>query len=246
MIEHATLFVLSSAILGAMAAGFLAWTTRLSAGARPYGYAVVLACGSMSAAYLLMSMDLLTVETTGRTESAARFLGYTVAWAAVCFVVGGVTDADRRYLLALLATILGCLWGTFASWILGGVAGTVVSIGIFASLAGMAYVLFRPLTRAGRTVGGDRALLYAKLRNLVVLVFAGLLLTGAISEQNLGLTDAFVGQTVATYVDLVWLAGFGGLVFRYEDDLVGADAPSLTAPGDGSDERGDAGLEAAD
>ncbi|ARS90836.1 bacteriorhodopsin [Natrarchaeobaculum aegyptiacum] len=219
MIEHTTLFGLSSGIIGLMAVVFFGWTVRRSSRFRVYGFAVVVACGAMSVAYLLMAAEVLTVTTTGREESVARFFGYTIAWAAVCGVVGAVTDADRRYVIGLLVFVLGCLWGTFASWVLGGLAGTVVSIGIFTSLIAMVYVLFGPLTNSARTVSADRLLLYEKTRNLVILVFAGLLLTGLVSEQNFGLTDAFVGQLAATYIDLVWLAGFGGLVFRYQDAL---------------------------
>ncbi|WP_321169149.1 rhodopsin [Natrarchaeobaculum sulfurireducens] len=218
-----------------MALVFLLWTIRLPSQLRAYGAAVVVACGAMSGAYLFMAADVLTVATTGREESVARFLGYTVGWAAVCAVVGAVTDADRRYVVGLLAFILGCLWGTFVSWIVGGIAGTVVSVAIFASLIAMIYILIGPLTRSAQTVSGDRQLLYAKTRNLVILVFGGLILTGIVSEQNLGLTDAFVGQLVATYLDLIWLAGFGGLVFRYQDALEDAGVPSLVATLRGSD-----------
>ncbi|MXV61790.1 bacteriorhodopsin [Natronorubrum sp. JWXQ-INN-674] len=219
MIENTTVFAATGAILAAMAIGFLLWTRRLSDACRYYGYAVVVACGAMSGAYLLMAAELLTVTTSGRTESVARFIGYSIAWAAVCYVLEVTTDADRRYTLALLGTILTCLWATMASWVLSGIAGTVVSVAIFAALLGMIYVLVGPLAREATAVSGERTLLYGKLKNLSLLVFIGLIITGMLSEQNLNFTDAFVGQTIATYLDLVWLAGFGAILLRSEAAL---------------------------
>lgn len=241
MIEHGTLFAVSSVLLVGMAAVFLLWTLRFPAGARPHGYAVVVACGSMGVAYGLMSAELLTVTTTGRTESVARFLGYTVSWSAVCFVLGAIVDADRGTLLALVGSVLIVPWATFASWILGGTAGTVASLAIFAALSGVAYVLVGPLSRIADNVGGQRALLYRKVKNLILLVFIGLVVTGTISEQNLELTGAFVGQTVATYIDLIWLAGFGMLVLRYGDALADESVPSPLSlvTGDGRPPVGD-------
>ncbi|WP_342027639.1 rhodopsin [Natronobacterium texcoconense] len=183
----------------------------------------------MSVAYGFMSAEWLTVTTTGRTESVARFLGYTVSWSAVCFVLGAIVDADRRTTLALIGFVLAAPWATLASWIFDGTAGTVASVALLVSIGGVAYVLLGPLSTVAETVSGERSLLYEKVKNLVLLVFAGLILTGAVSEQNLGLTGAFVGQTVATYLDLIWLAGFGAIVLRYGDVLEAEEVPSPLA-----------------
>ncbi|ADD06434.1 homolog to rhodopsin [Natrialba magadii ATCC 43099] len=214
MIEHTTTFVLTSTILAVMTAVFLLWTRRLEDGSRRLGYAVVAACGAMSVAYLLMAAGVLSVSTTGRDESIARFLGYSVAWGAVCYVIGMIADAERRYTLLLLGGILLSLWATVGSWILGGAAGTVLTLAIVAGVSVMGGVLYGPLAREAQTVSSERTLLYGRLKNLTMLVFVGLLTTGMLSAQNLGFTDAFIGQALATYLDFVWLAGFGGLVLR--------------------------------
>ncbi|ELY90434.1 rhodopsin [Natrialba hulunbeirensis JCM 10989] len=222
MIDHTTTFVLTSTILAAMTALFLLWTRRLEAGSRRLGYAAVAACGVMSLTYLLMAAGVLTVSTTGRDESVARFLGYSVAWGAVVSVIGLISGAERRYTLTLLGGILLSLWATVGSWILGGTAGTVVSLAIVAGVGVMGVTLYGPLARQAQTVSSERTLLYGRLRNLTVLVFVGLLATGMLSAQNLAFTDAFVGQTLATYLDIVWLAGFGMLVLRSTDALADA------------------------
>lgn len=180
----------------------------------------------MSISYALMAAGLLTVETTGRTESVVRFLGYTVSWSVVCFVLGAIVDADRRTTLALIGPVLAAPWATLASWVFDGTIAAVASLVLLVSLGGMVYLLVGPLSSVAETVSGERALLYTKVKRLILLVFTGLILTGAVSEQNLGLTGAFVGQTVATYVDLIWLAGFGALVLQYADTLEAEEVPS--------------------
>ncbi|ELY93067.1 rhodopsin [Natrialba chahannaoensis JCM 10990] len=223
MIEHTTTFVLTSTILAVMTAIFLLWTRRLEVESRACGYAVVVACGAMSAAYLLMAAGVLPVSTTGRDESLVRFLGYSVAWGAVCYVIETVSGAERRYTLTTFGGILLSLWATVGSWILAGAAGTVASLAIIAGVGVMVATLYGPLAREAQTVSSERTLLYGRLKNLTVLVFVGLLATGMLSAQNLGFTDAFVGQTLATYLDFVWLAGFGGLVLRSTDALSDAE-----------------------
>ncbi|WP_323170939.1 bacteriorhodopsin [Natrialba sp. PRR66] len=231
MIEHTTTFTLTSAILAAMTVGFLVRTRRLAVNSRRYGYAVVGACAAMCVAYLLMAAELLTVTTTGREESIARFLGYSIAWGTVCYVLGAVSGADRRYTLAAFGAILTSLWATVASWILGGRAGTLVSLVIVAGVIALASVLYGPLAPGEKRTGSERTLLYTRLKKLTVLVFVGLLVTGMLSEQNLAFTDAFVGQTLATYLDIVWLAGFGSLVLESATTLGDtAPAASMNSP----------------
>ena len=46
----------------------------------------------------------------------------------------------------------------------------------------------------------------------------------AVSEQSLGLSDLFVGQIGASYTDLVFLLGIGGLVVSGKTAFVPSDA----------------------
>jgi hypothetical protein len=82
---------------------------------------------------------------------------------------------------------------------------------IVSYLAG-AYLLFGPVTRLAGDVSGGRKLLYTKLRNLFVLCWGTLILQSALSEQALGLTNLFVGQLGASYADIIFVVGIGGLV----------------------------------
>ncbi|ELY90432.1 rhodopsin [Natrialba hulunbeirensis JCM 10989] len=196
------------------AGGFTLGTRRLPATTRQFGYAVALACAGMGAAYLLMAADALTVATSGREESAARFLGYTVVMTTSSLVIGALAGARRRQTLLLVGGNLVAVWGTLGSWVLSGTGELLATGLILGSFLGVTVLLLGPMARTASTVHAERTLLYGKLRNLLLLVWASLIVLGAISEQTLGLTDAVVGQLAATYVDLVFLFGFGFLLVR--------------------------------
>ncbi|MXV61792.1 bacteriorhodopsin [Natronorubrum sp. JWXQ-INN-674] len=214
MIEQSTVLAVSAVVLGVLALVFLLWTRRVPTSRRRYGYAATLAAGAMSGTYLIMSLELLTVSTSGTEESVARFLGYSIVWATISYVLGAVSDAGRRYTLALFACSMLTLWTTFAGWVLGETGATLASVGTLAAFVGLVYLLLGPVARTAASVSGERLLLYDKLKNLVLLAWFGLIVLGLISQQNLALTDGFVGQVAATYIDVVLLAGFGGLVLR--------------------------------
>lgn len=214
MIPNATIFVTTSVLLGLVAVAFLVGTLRLPPQARRYGYATVLACGAISVKYALMSAEVWTISTTGTDESIVRFVGYTVAWGAISYVLGSVADAGRLKTAGVFVCSLTTLWGTFASWVLSGTAETAVSLIVLLALIGLVYLLFGALSRTVVTTSDHRELLYTKLKFLVLLAWAGLLVLGVVSAQNLGLLGGFVGLVTGSYVDLILFVGFGGLVLR--------------------------------
>ncbi|EMA41138.1 bacteriorhodopsin [Halobiforma nitratireducens] len=219
MIAESTVFLASSAVLGVLALSYAVWTSRLPASVRRYGGAVVVGTASMSVAYLLMAEGFITVQTTGREQSVARFLGYTVAWAMFAYLLGAVSNTGRRYTAALLVSILWMQWAALVSWIVAGTAETLVSVSMVAALAAIVSLLFGQFTRRARQTTGSRFLLFSKLKYLTVLGWTGLVTAAVVSEQNLALVDMFVGQAMVTYIDVVLLAGLGGIVLRHVDAL---------------------------
>ena len=214
MIEHATVLAASGAVLGIVTVVFALGTRRLKASSRRFGYAAMVAAGAMSVTYVLMSADVLTIRTSGGEESLVRFGGYTIVWAAISYVVGSIAGAGRRYTLAIFGCSLLSIWGTLLTWVLDGTVGTLASATILVGVIALAGLLYGPVSRIAATASGERSLLYSKLKHLILLAWIGLLVTGMLSEQNLGLTDSFIGQLIATYIDLILLVGFGGLVLR--------------------------------
>lgn len=214
MIDTTVLLGVSSVVLVAAASVFLWQTRSLRAASRQYGYAVVVATSAMGVAYLLMSV----ADTYGVATDLIRFLGYTVMWTAILLVVCGVAGVSRRLTLLLFAAVVGRLWITLGSWFVDGLLAVVATLGTFAALVFGLYLLFGPFARTARTLSDERALLFTKLKYMVVLGWGGLVATGLLAEST-NLADDFVGQTIVIYVEAILLLGFGGIVLRSRDAL---------------------------
>ncbi|ELY87468.1 bacteriorhodopsin [Natrialba taiwanensis] len=209
MIGPLALLGVSSGVLVAAALVFY-WRTRsLRPVSRPYGYAVVVATIAMGATYLCMAV----ADMSGIGTDFIRFIGYTVMWAALLPVVCAVAGADRRLTLLLVTVVVGRLWVTLGSWFLEGALAMIATLGTFGALGGGLYLLFGPISRAARTLPAERALLFTKLKYLLVLGWCGLVVTGLLSG-SLTLADDFVGQLIVIYVEAILLLGFGGMVLR--------------------------------
>ncbi|AXR80943.1 bacteriorhodopsin [Natrarchaeobaculum sulfurireducens] len=230
MFDISTIYLVSGATLGVATLVFATLTRRIPDTTRRYGVVTVVAVASMALAYMAMAGDLLLVETTGQDQSVARFIGYTVAWGGIVLLTGVVSGCGRANTIALFVAICITLWGSFAGWLVSGIlelALTAVTIG---GLAAVTYLLLGPIQRAASNESGDRMLLYGKLKHLLLLAWLVLMILSVTSEQNLALLDTFVGQLVASYVDVILFLGFGGFVFNnigaFEDAT--DDAPSTT------------------
>ncbi|ELY53303.1 bacteriorhodopsin [Natronolimnohabitans innermongolicus] len=222
----------------------LVGTLQLSARTRLYGYAAVAACGSMAIAYVAM----VPAEMAGIETDYLRFVGYGAMWAGICLLVGAVSGAGRTLTLVLLGIVQARVWVTLLSWHVEGVLGTLLAAFPFVMLIAGVYVLFGPFARAAATVSSTRRLLYAKLRNLIVLVWLGLVALGLLSGAEFALTDDFLEQLSIIYVEAILLVGFAGIVLRSTDALEDTAASRSTALDAESDSSGDvdAAVNAAD
>jgi hypothetical protein len=151
---------------------------------------------------------------------------------------------SRRKFLTMTVILLLTPWFALASWLpSGSVLESVLTLCTVVSYLAGAYLLFGPITRLAGDVSGGRRLLYAKLRNLFVLCWGALILQSALSEQALGLTNLFVGQLGASYTDIIFIVGIGGLVVSgkaiYEEQKTAVNESAAkqptTAPSSGGD-----------
>lgn len=212
MLPTSTIYLGMVVALGLGAVVFAAVASRLSGTARRLGLVAAVPAAAMAVAYLGMGLEWLTIETEGREQSIMRFLGYTVALTAYTYLLARPVGLSRRRAVGLLAVLLVTLWSALATWLTTGAAETAITLlSVLAYLVGV-YLLFKPFSRVAAAAPGEARLLYGKLRNLFVLCWGGLLVASAISEQAIGLTDAFIGQFAASYIDLVLMLGIGGLV----------------------------------
>jgi len=198
-------------IVGTMV--LLGFSVRESGHTRKMLLVATVPAASMTIAYVLMGLELFTVEVTavGRQQSMARFFGYTFVLGAFVYLEKELIDISWRQFGIVYGLLLLTPWASLVSWVTrGSLESGMSALAVVAYLIG-AYVLFGPHTRHAQTSSGERRLLFAKMRNLFVLSLGALILQSAISEQSLGLTDFFVGQIGASYTDLIFLLGIGGL-----------------------------------
>lgn len=219
MVDIATAIGASTLVFVVATLAFLAWTRRLPAACRRYGYAATAAVGVMAIAYVAMTaMELFT----GGNTDLPRFLGYTGMWIPIVYVTSALAGVGRRLALLLLAIVLGRVWITLVGYFLDGIAGQIASLLPFALLIAGVYLLYGPFTRVAASRSGDRSLLFTKLKHLIVLGWIGLVINGLIAADGLGLVDDFVALLTLVYVEAILLIGFAGLVLRNVDALEAA------------------------
>lgn len=220
MIPELQLYQLTAAALGVVTLGILVATMRLPARHRQYGLACVLITGSMGAAYVLMSFEILTIQNVaGEWLPVARFGGYMIAFSAMIAFLTRIAGVGYRWTALLVVLLFGVIAGTVLSWYFdepasfGGVALTVTSLSL------LSVVLLRSIPAKAVDISDERRLLYGKLRNLSLLIWWLYIVIGLITRQNLGLLDAFVGIFLGAYADVVIVVGFVGILLRSEDAL---------------------------
>lgn len=180
---------------------------------------------AMAVAYVFMGMEWVTVTVGDREQSVARFVGYSVVLGGAGYLIRELLDLSRRKFLTMTGLLLLTPWFALASWLPDSAAiESLFSVLTIAAYLAGSYYLFGPITRLAREVSGERQLVYAKLRNLFVLCWGALILQSAISEQTLGLTNLFVGQLGASYTDLIFMVGIGGLVVSGKEIFEMADS----------------------
>lgn len=234
MIPELQLYQLTAAVLGLITLGVLAVTMRLPARRRQYGLACVLITGSMAGAYVLMSVEFLTIQNVaGEWLPVARFGGYLIAFSAMLAFLTRLAGVGYRWTALLIVLTTSVIAGTILGWYfdepasLGGVALTVTS------LSAQSIVLLRSIPSRATGISDERRLLYGKLRNLSLLIWWLYIVIGMITRQNLGLLDAFVGIFLGAYADVVIVVGFATILLRSDEALDHLRAAEIG--GDGSD-----------
>jgi sensory rhodopsin len=213
IIGGSQIFYTTATIMSLGAVVLLALSLRESGHVRKMLVLATLPAASMAVVYTSMGLGLLTVEVTavGREQSITRFFGYTIVLGVFAYLEKDVIRLSWRQFGILYGVLLVTPWASLVSWVTrGSIESGMNVLAITAYLIGI-YLLFGPLSREAQSESGERRLLFAKLRNIFVLGQGTLILQSAISEQSLGLTDFFVGQVGASYIDIILMFGIGGL-----------------------------------
>lgn len=170
--------------------------------------------------YAGMAMEFLTfTDAEGEPITTARFLGYFFTYPVVVLFLGWLVDAPRRSTLTGFGLVVVFIIAALGNWFLEGVAGVLAQIVVVTSLLTLLWVLFRPLTRAARSVGGSRELAYGKTRNLLTAVWLFYLIVAITSRQGFGLLDDFGGVFIGAYLDIAGHVGAVIILLRSTDAL---------------------------
>ena len=216
LIAEAMLYRATAVLLGVAAVGFLVWTLRAPASRRRFGFVAVALSAVVAVSYLGMSLGVLRFESlAGEAVPVTRFVGYLASVTGLLWVLTQISGGGRTLFALLEITFLGFIAGTLGSWFLAEPFSIVASVSTLLTFGIVAYLLLVPGTRAVVETTGDRILLYGKLRNLLLLAWAGYLVVAIISRQNLGLLDGFVGVFIGTYIDVLLYIGFGVILLRH-------------------------------
>lgn len=221
MSEHALMEATQVYFFTALALGIVGVVAVVLASRATGHRRTILLLGSLPAvamvvAYLMMGLEVLTVEVTGtdREQSVVRFLSYTAVFLGVLYVLKDLIGLATRQYVTVTIPLLLVPWMAFVSWITTGVFESLASGTAILSYLIAAYLLYVPVAAVARDAGAQRRLLYMKVAHLAVLCWGTLILTSGLSEQSAGLLDFFVGQFIASYVDVLFVATFAALVYN--------------------------------
>lgn len=238
------LYYLTAAALLAVGIGVFILARRLEGMGRRMVTITTIPAFAMGLSYLMLAplLPSFTVSIGTEEHDLSRFLAYTVLLVIVPYAMKCLVALSWRQYRLITIPLLFIPWMALVSWYLSGLLEAVFNILAVISYFVAVYVMYGPIARHSRMAGGKPHLLYLKIVNLAVLSWGVLLVTAVLSQAAAGLLDGFIGQFVASYVDVLFVAGFIALVHtnhflfgeqRPGDQVDGVDAASrseLDAP----------------
>lgn len=220
MIPELQIYLLTSTVFVVATVGFLWWTYRQQSHLRRWSYLMVVGALAMQFAYVLMWLEVLTVESAaGEPVPQARFVGYAVWWGITIHIISEASGASWRLRIVTVVFSYGTFLSVLAGWHLTEPASYVTSVLVLVCLGTVIGLLYVYHAHAARSVTGERRLLFGKVRNLTVLVWLIFTTLGLLSRQNPGLIDVFTGPMIGSYLDVIHVVGVGIILLRSTDAL---------------------------
>ena len=233
MIEPSTVRFVSAGVYALSAVVLFALAARKPAELRRYCYPFVAVVAVSGLGVGLWAAGIGTIAVGSGTLDGGQLVTDYAAYPFLFGFAALVAGASRRYIAGVVGlTVVMRLGYDFAEVFEGSLAlagtgailvGYVVLLGLF----------FGPIAGAASRQPPDRALFYAKTRNLSLFAF-GVLIAWAMI-QIAGLLDQFTATVTLEYLDLLLRVGFAGFVFANVETLL-VDGDSST--GSAGDEAG--------
>jgi sensory rhodopsin len=174
------------------------------------GYAMLVGItGLATLAYLGMSTDLFAIAENGIEIQTLRYIDWAVTTPLLVGYMAYAAQASRRTVVAvivadLLMIVLGFV-GVLQTGVLVYVFGGLSTIAYFA----LVYYLFGPLAQNLRgTAGADKWAVYAKLRNLIGLLWFVYPVVWVLSPPALDVLTRATTGVLITYMDVAAKLGF--------------------------------------
>lgn len=168
--------------------------------------------GVAAVAYLLMTLGFGNFTQNGTYVESIRYVDWALSTPLIVGFIAYAGGASRREVVgAIVADLLMILIG-FAALL---VTGVFVWIGFALSTAaylGLVYYLFGPLTASAKERTREQYALFAKLRNLIGVLWFVYPVVWAVSPAALGVTDTVTTATIITYLDVTAKVGMISIV----------------------------------
>jgi len=197
-----------------MAAGFLTAVVGWQFGERedvPFdttGYGMLAGLvGVATVAYLLMALGLGNFVQNGTYVESIRYVDWALSTPLIIGYIAYAAGASRREVVGAVVADLSMILIGFAALL---VTGILVWVGFVLSTAaylGLVYYLFGPLTESASDRTREQYALFAKLRNLIGVLWFVYPVVWAVSPAALGTIDTVTAATIITYLDVAAKVG---------------------------------------
>lgn len=230
MMTDQELYGLTAIVMAVATLVFIAAIMRKPEEKRPYYLPILVVPTVYVTAFALMSQGILLIPQPGPQPPAAiaRNVGYVVIWPTMAGFIAMVGALEQREIATVVVAMALVPFGVLSRWIPVAAIAALGSLFLFAGLFVLAYLL---LGRYNGKTAGNRHLLFAKLRNLLLLLWV-LYVVGALFVDSgpISTMDRFTSIFLANYLDLMAVTFFGLIVLRSDDamdQVVAGENPAL-------------------
>ncbi|MEZ3117911.1 bacteriorhodopsin [Halobaculum sp. MBLA0147] len=179
--------------------------------ARGYGMLAGLV-GVAAVAYFVMTLGVGDFTQNGTYVESIRYLDWALSTPLIIGFIAYAGGASQREVVgAILADLLMILIG-FGALLVTGIFVWVGFVLSTAAYLGLVYYLFGPLTESAKSRTRDQYALFAKLRNLIGVLWFVYPIVWAVSPAALGLTDIVTTAVIITYLDVTAKVGMIAIV----------------------------------
>lgn len=214
MIPEQDLYAIMAVVMAAVALAFWIAVSRHPTTSSRYFLPVVAVPAVAAVSFGSMAHGILLVERQdGHVVPVARLLMYAVVYPITAGYIGWAAGLRWRGIGALSGGILLVIAGVGVNWLAPAYSG-LGSMLVVVSLLAIAYLLLGPYNRRSRARPGELRLLFVKLRDLLLLLWALYVCLSLVTRQGFGLLDTFSGVFLGNYFDFLAIVGFGLILLR--------------------------------